>query len=562
MLEQLRTETRPIRLVLMSGEQVMPNVEAVALFANRIRLSSVHVACTDSERKSRAPALRLKALLESSEFFTPFPNIRGAEVCISHPALAPLPQSIRQWFDAERARFPGSVWVLNLTGALKSMNYGLLDLVGEPDIRPVYLELGSGWQGLSRRDGKTHAEPLPGLGRASELIDRIGLLALAQAQYSSKGEERGLVNLSDEPLPKVPDLAALTRQLCDSGFRWKESFKAQGLDAPHDNAGPYLERYITALLMEAGVANVALSVKSTSDTSRMSMEVDVLFQHGGRLHTIDCKLPDADETAAHEQIRAAIDAAERLGGSKARAILLRPNWAPDELRSALAERSNAVVIDRAGCARLVEELGGLLEIPTLPPVLLQVQALLKAYAMSGREVFTASGRPGGAGRSAGEGKVPLLDLLEGLRRQAEIRRVNHAIATMGSRWVLAIFRLPGDETAVVPDCVRSDSGRVNAKHFRPLVNDADLVLLEARQTPGVSPRTLFKELLAGCDTSTISLRAVRQWLGSSAQKAQASSGKSARTSGGKRQGAPARGIEAGRATLGDIAGLHPDSLRR
>ena len=95
MLEQLNKETRPIRLVLMSGEQVMPNVEAVALFANQLRLSSVHLACTDSEQKSRAPAMRLKALLESAAFSAPFPNIRGAEVRVSEPALAAMPQSIR-----------------------------------------------------------------------------------------------------------------------------------------------------------------------------------------------------------------------------------------------------------------------------------------------------------------------------------------------------------------------------------------------------------------------------------------------------------------------------------
>ncbi|GIX35134.1 MAG: hypothetical protein KatS3mg126_0913 [Lysobacteraceae bacterium] len=508
-LQRLRDAAQPVRLFLLAGEQVTPNAEAVALLAQWVPLASVHVACTKDERRSLAPAKRLRQLIQSDAFRTPFGNVKNIKVVLSEPGLDVLPQAVRAWFLAERQRYPHSLWVLNLTGALKSMNYGLLDFVGEEDVLAIYREIVGGWFALLRDSEGVTASPLATLNQHVQLIDRVPLLALVQAQYGSVGEREAVLNLSASELPPVPDAVALTRALCEKGFEWEAAFAAVGLDTSSSGKGHYLERFVCALLAEAGIGNIAWSVVSANEQGVRSMEVDVLFRHRGTLWTVDCKLPDAKAEPAYEQIRVAIDAAERLGGSGARAILLRPSWEPDATRRALAKRSGAVILDREECARLVDALADVLGLAPLPPSLVEIKSLLESYHdCHGNVLLDRRHHPCWLPRSSPE-KLP--NLLEGIKARIDPTRGNTLVFALGSDVLLAVIKPQDEQTARVPPVVAAGRKRKEVENFEVLVSRNDLLLLRVRPPQGRSPLDLTSALLAGCEGREVSLVALRKW---------------------------------------------------
>lgn len=56
---------RLLRLVLLSGEQILPNLESVLLAMTSDRLAWVHIACIHKATRSQQPAQKLAVPLDS-----------------------------------------------------------------------------------------------------------------------------------------------------------------------------------------------------------------------------------------------------------------------------------------------------------------------------------------------------------------------------------------------------------------------------------------------------------------------------------------------------------------
>lgn len=501
MTEAAPAPLRPVQLLLLAGEQQMPNLQSVVMLAEQGVLAGVHIACSTDVQRSLGPARRLKALIESAAFRSAFPKVRPA-VTVSEPGLGTQSQDIRAWAARRIATAPVDRWVVNLTGGLKSMAFGLLDLVRSHGATGIYREIRGAWIAVSNGEAGVHTAPLDGWQGAASLVDRLPVDALVRAQFMADQADAH-VEVSARSASRIDDLRAITERLCAHDWDWMTAFPAHRSGHDAGLRGTAFEIWVGALLYALGAADVAHSVKISRD-GKQTIEVDLVTCVHGEIRSFDLSLQDAEDRRKDrpfEQLRVAADAARLIGGTAGRAIVVRPAWARDRIRDEVASRSNVVVVDAEHAGALVERLADVLRCPrhAWSPDVVAIDRALRDYADRRGTPFLCDRereqRPVATPRE-GEGRPDLLPGIEQLARRANR---NWAVFRIGSTLALAV--LPPEPGRVVApvDAVRARYARMH-RHLTPCVASKALVLLRlSGQGGGDQPRaaTLIDELFGG-----------------------------------------------------------------
>lgn len=390
-------DTLPVRVVVLVSEQLMPTLAFVLHAAQRWgrRLDSVHIYCTDDQRRSAEPAQRLQQVILD------WTRTRGLSVTVDITVGGMQPGHVRkgllEWFNA----YEDSHWLVNVTGGNKLMSAAAIELCLASDLpacRVMYKEITGPWMQLTldpasnllqtqALDAATDADVPP-----PDALDTLLPLAdLVAVQFSSIHRPS---TQAVHPLPLLAILDGVQR----SGWNWLQGYKGQvstdaKLPVPiPTGSGDGFERFIAAGLQSCGVrVRHSLKLVDTVGSHKPMREIDVVAYHGGKLVCIDIKLPGAADTAKGTQLADIAELTKSLGGPAALAIALRPGWTENAEISRLAEVLNVRLLTQAHAPRVFTEMLGRID-PGLriSPEVEAVESRLKDWAAQGHAVLSDS----------------------------------------------------------------------------------------------------------------------------------------------------------------------------
>lgn len=387
----------PVRVVVLVSEQLMPTLAFVLHAAQRWgkRLASVHIYCTDDQRRSAEPAQRLQQVIVD------WTRARRLSVTVDITVGGMQPVHVRKglldWFNA----YDDSHWLVNVTGGNKLMSAAAIEVCLASDLaecRVMYKEITGPWTQLTLEpvsnlletralDAATDADVPP----PNALDTLLPLADLVAVQFSSIHRPS---TQAVHPLPLLAILEGVQR----SGWHWLQGYKDQvPTDAKHPapiptSSGDGFERFIAAGLQSCGVrVRHSLKLVDTVGSHKPMREIDVVAYHGGKLVCIDIKLPGAADTAKGTQLADIAELTKSLGGPAALAIALRPGWPENAEIARLAEVLNVRLLTQAHAPRVFTEMLGRIDAGLrLSPEVEAVESQLTAWAALGHAVLSDS----------------------------------------------------------------------------------------------------------------------------------------------------------------------------
>ena len=346
-----RPEVDPAGLVLLAGEDMWPELEAIAHWGPLVERIVILYAYGGEEPGASADRLRHFALSAA-----PRAQIDAAgpvgddEAASTASVLRNLPA------------LDGPYFVVGSGGTRSQYTGALLACQSRGDMMIVHRQTPDVWHLV---DADASFTLLGGLD--ARALDRFSVRELLDVTWG--GEERR-VHLDAGELPRVAERWAKT---CIDGTPWRECFAGFTKDLSREQRdlshGHAFEVFVAALLRGLGVQadDVSVGVRLRDD-GRDVQEIDVIVNSAGRLHVIDCKLTGADDkrqALLGTQIREAETTRRWIGDGCGQLILLRPNRRiPDEFL-ALARQADVRVVDEAALAErdLAEVLSMMLRTP-------------------------------------------------------------------------------------------------------------------------------------------------------------------------------------------------------
>lgn len=392
---------RDLHLAVLASEQLMPNLQSALVLANADRLAAVHIYYTSDEKRSAQPARRLHHLLDTIAGHDDWP---GFEIHLPETASGPTPQDVRAFLLERMDARPDARWFLNATGGLKLMSTAFMALCDHARVEHVvYRELGQGWFEITAGEHGPVAQPAQaqlGLEDARLLVERIPLTRLLKAQLAA--DHLNVQHSDDAPRALAPDIiASYLRDHPRAKYRdaFEQTAERRNDSMPGTNKeGFFYEYLMAALLREWPLAEVLHSLELiSSDTSKPAQEIDLAVQYRDRIILIDLKASTAHaaHTPPNEQIRNAAQSRDALGGLSAQAIMLRPNWATDPDRLALAGANRVHLMDADHMPRIFQKLADLLGLEAEPTEGMQALQAFHANCRTRGHAHAAarSGRP-------------------------------------------------------------------------------------------------------------------------------------------------------------------------
>lgn len=385
---------KPRRLLLLSGEQILPNLQAILAMMEGDLLQAVHVACTTDEDRSVRPARALKRLLSTLE-----PDLFQAQrspdfhIDVLDDAQRD-PAAVHDWALALARQHPDALWVANVTGALKPMSFGLRDFLQSAsgaglEAVGLYLERADGWSQIVATPGTLQHRPLDPKFR-NDLVAKVPIKEIVGAHL-----HQGTVSVKATPRSDV-DIVALTQALVESGWNWRQVFSDFGIAADQQGDGFHFESWVLHLLDALGADQVVGNLE-VRDRETTLIESDVVCLHNGNIALLDLKLSTEDEakTPPSEQVRSTSTTARKLGGLGASMLILRPSWRQQEDNQYkavydLATALNVRVLNAAAGWNLAGKLKQVLRLPDEKNVAERIDGLLERSLL--REGF-AIARP-------------------------------------------------------------------------------------------------------------------------------------------------------------------------
>jgi len=380
----------PVRLVLLVSEQLLPSLEFALHMADRYgaKLQTIHLYCTDDERRSIEPAQRLERSLRR------WLDARSLSIKVERVQGSMQPEDVRQGLLRCFEAAPDVHWLVNVTGGNKLMSAAAIELSLSTDLsscRVIYREINGRWYELKQDEGEGFLRTLPIDQRddpdvpPADTLDRLmSVDDLVAAQFSEQHRcESNAVELL--PMPQ-----ALEAVYSGGVWNWTKLYDLLP-GVPPVSDGDAFERFIAAGLRACGVrVRHSMKLKSTvAPLGQTAREIDVVACHNGRLICIDIKLPNAEDTAKGTQLADIADLARQLGGAASVAIALRPGWpaSPETVRLAQALRVNLLTQDDAPAVfgKLRDAIDCRL---ALPEALLAVHARLERIARAGHPVLS------------------------------------------------------------------------------------------------------------------------------------------------------------------------------
>jgi len=328
-------------ILFIASEQVFPHLEAIIHYRDtKLGLRSIEILHSSSS-KSEKPARQIERLLTKI-------NLQGAVHVNSHLI------GVRSQDVAEKAREildaapPDREWVINATGGLKMMAFGLLSAIDRPGVTLIYAEFGQWWQISEKGDLRQYTAekclvpPLPD--------DAIPVLEFLRCQDL---DHPGLTiqgrNAASFRLPAGTSLTDMLANVAANKWKWNLiPFQAE-------QDGFAFEWFIGAFLCEIGVANILGNLKANHPTNKTPAgENDLFALHGGQIHFLDVSLAQEgtkNKPAAITQINDASERARNFGGSRSACIMIRPSedWNSLETIQIVASAKNVVILDKGIC---------------------------------------------------------------------------------------------------------------------------------------------------------------------------------------------------------------------
>lgn len=303
-------------LLTLASKQIWPQVLAVA----HLKPSQVFLLHTSDFGESEGPAERLKTLFDTARLV---PRGGTKLESIPHDDFA----GIAGHLDALTSKHKLNLAEcrLNFTGGNKLMATAAFRWASRRGVQAFYLERGNiiTWFEPGEGEARTRLERLDG--HASDHLDPLDLL---RCQLDASEVERGGEILALNQLGLTTPRAEIERLLLNGANPLEFLVQARKVNARAAD-GDRLE-FISAIhLLKAGVngirRSVRLKVKPRQGTQvplPPHAELDLLFNHGGRLWLVDCK----DRKPAEDLVRGLwpfILPKERASGSEAGRLIAR-----------------------------------------------------------------------------------------------------------------------------------------------------------------------------------------------------------------------------------------------
>jgi hypothetical protein len=356
-------------LVILSSQQIWPNLQAILHYREQeAGLERLFIYHTADKEHSLGQAVAIEAFAK---------KYLGLPVTRFCGGIVPsdLGRILARW----KSEYHFDRWIVNATGGIKLMTFGLFDVVDHPDTDVIYREMTtSKWyvvrRGMDNRIAATEMAVDEHLANDIPAVDVLRMQNPVASQHQLE-----LVEAARLPIIRIVELGL------ETGWDWRGIF--QRINQPcEEQPGILYEKFVAAVLLELGVKRVVLN--ATRKAGGVSLEeLDVLAHHNGRVIFLDCKLRTHEEEKAGKipslasQIKEADENRRRYGGLHAQGVLIRPNRPFTEVERGFASSFSLRVIAHEDSRNLFNALSGILKMP-LSDTLATAQRLL------------AEGRPG------------------------------------------------------------------------------------------------------------------------------------------------------------------------
>lgn len=269
-------------LLALASRQIWPHVLAVTHLKPE-RLFLLH---SDDPVESQGPAQRLKRFFDKTQLVPP----GGTRLeSIPHDDFNAIEKQLDQL--AARHQLNLGNCCLNFTGGNKLMATAAFRWAAKRGLRSFYLERGNTLTWFEPRDGEllTSSQRLDG--HLTNPLDAVDLLRcqVGDSEVQRPGQKLTLNSQGH----KLADDEFFRR--ADNGNPLDGFLQRDGEADLEAKAGDQLELNTAAVLLKLGVPrvhrSVRLKVKSSPgvSTCKPHVEIDLLFNWGGRLWLVDCK---------------------------------------------------------------------------------------------------------------------------------------------------------------------------------------------------------------------------------------------------------------------------------
>lgn len=269
-------------LLSLASKQIWPHVLTVA----HLKPTKLLLLHSEDPVESMGPSQRLKRLFDETGL-----------VAKGGTRLEPISghdfSAIERQLDALPAKHQLNLndCLLNFTGGNKIMATAAFRWAVKRGVQAFYLERRNQLTWFEPRDGEvlTRNEPLP-----ASLTDHLDALALLRCQSDASEIERPGEQLRLNSSGQKTPLTEFD-SLHQTGNDLRRFLEIQGQAGRDAKEGDPLEYNTAAMLLKLGVVSVQrslrLKVKSALQVSTRNphAEIDLLFNHGGRLWLVDCK---------------------------------------------------------------------------------------------------------------------------------------------------------------------------------------------------------------------------------------------------------------------------------
>jgi len=353
----MQNNQQPAGMIVFASKQILPNVLGLLHYDYAVKVLCIYRS--RNEVQSGQPAERLKQWCNEKRpditvEMNPFGNGQDDSILSQN-----VTRQIEQWQKAH----PELRWIINATGGLKMMSFGLGDFVpdGAGGVEVIYREINREWFRFERTGGKIHSIPIA-LKTSGNQLDLLSVIELHHGQKwrSERATKHGLLD--------VLEIAK------NNQWRWKETYEE--IESANEaekqtikNSGDGFERLVADVLLELGIIDVHRNVMLRINATQVE-ENDVLCWHKEKVFLFDCKLTNQENLKEHGEADVAMitemhDAASRarnLAGLGATAILVRPTRIYSDAHQDVAQALGIKIIDRRHNSTFVEAIAAALGI--------------------------------------------------------------------------------------------------------------------------------------------------------------------------------------------------------
>ena len=378
----------PIRVIVFASEQLFPSLQFLLHTAHHFgsALQSIHIYCTDDERRSGAPARRLQDVMQR------WGKKNKLDFSVDITTGEMWPVAVRQGLLAWFGRCPDSHWLVNVTGGTKPMSAAAIELTLSTDLssrRVIYQEINGQWVELiqdEEGDGLLDVVQLSAV--ADEIIPpphTLDQLLSVEDLVATQFSEQHIITTQSLPLFSIDEA---TWHVMDQKWHWRTGLSMIGVQTISN--GDAFERYIGVGLAACGVClKHSLKVVDSNIEGKVVREVDLVGCYRGQLICIDIKLPGADEHAKGTQLADVAELAHSLGGRGALAIAVRPGWPEDTGTRRLADALGVRLLMQTQAANVFTTILSWIDKKRVPPAaVLDVERVLQAQSDLGHAVLS------------------------------------------------------------------------------------------------------------------------------------------------------------------------------